>query len=175
MSTRKTANKSNKYIVDECFRPLEEFPFGKLPTLKQVLERCLYFKDYRKDSVQRDVSVELFNLWVNYNVYPISVIGIKTKLSSYIENFYKFVNYDKKKRGQKYETDAGGFIEEANQLFDVHQKDHKKLAEIEKKFLLKNLFFRYQISDRAGAAIASATLVDFGVITKDKMQHVIDK
>jgi hypothetical protein len=39
----------------------------------------------------------------------------------------------------------------------------------------KNLFFRYQISDRAGAAIASATLVDFGVITKDKMQHVIDK
>ncbi|KAL7646032.1 UNVERIFIED_CONTAM: hypothetical protein RMT77_002933 [Armadillidium vulgare] len=137
MSTRKTANKSNKYIVDECFRPLEEFPSGKLPTLKQVLERCLYFKDYRKDSVQSDVSVELFNLWVNYNVYPISAIGIKTKLSSYIEKFYKFVNYDKKKRGQKYETDAGGFIEEANQLFDVHQKDQKKLAEIEKKFLLK--------------------------------------
>ena len=77
--------------MDECFKPLEEFPFGKLPTLKQVLERCLYFKNYRKDSVQRDVSVELFNLWVNYNVYPIYVIGIKTKLSSYIENFYKFI------------------------------------------------------------------------------------
>ena len=134
MSTRKAANKSNKYILDECFKPLEEFPLGKLPTLKQVLERCLYFKDYRKDSVQREVSEELFNLWVNYNVYPISVIGIKTKLSSYIGKFYKFVNYDKKKRGQKYETDEAGFIEEANQLFDVLQKDHKKLAEIEKKF-----------------------------------------
>ena len=57
MSTRKTAN---KYIVDECFKPLQKFPFGKLPTLKQVLERYLYFKDYRKDSVLRDVSVELF-------------------------------------------------------------------------------------------------------------------
>ena len=114
MSTRKAANKSNKYILDECFKPLEEFPLGKLPTLKQVLERCLYFKDYRKDSVQREVSEELFNLWVNYNVYPISVIGIKTKLSSYIGKFYKFVNYDKKKRGQKYETDAAGFIEETS-------------------------------------------------------------
>ena len=39
-STRKTANKSNKYIVNKCFKPLEKFPFGKLPTLKQVLERC---------------------------------------------------------------------------------------------------------------------------------------
>ena len=83
--------------MNESFKPSEKFPFGKLPTLKQVLERCLYFKNYRKDSVQRDVSVELFNLWVNYNVYAISVIRIKTKLSSYIEIFYKFVNYDKKR------------------------------------------------------------------------------
>ena len=71
MATRKTANKSNKYIVDECFKPLEESPFGKLPTLKTIGK-----------TVQRDVSVELFNLWVNYNVYPISVIRIKTKFSS---------------------------------------------------------------------------------------------
>ena len=53
MSTRKTANKSNKYIVDERFKPLEKFPFGKLPTLNQMLERCLYFKDYRKDCSER--------------------------------------------------------------------------------------------------------------------------
>ena len=132
--------------MDECFKPLVKFPFGKLPTLKQVLERCLYFKDYRKDSVQRDVSVELFNLWVNYNVYPISVISIKTKLSSHIKRFFK-------KRIQKCETDAAGFIEEANQLLDVHQKDHKKLAEIEKKFLLKMtdedyMFYKVSITSK---------------------------
>ena len=92
MSTRKAAYESNKYILDECYKPLDKFPFGKLPTLKQVIETCLYFKDYRKGSVQREVSEELFNLWVNYNVYPISVIRIKTKLSSYTEKFYKFVN-----------------------------------------------------------------------------------
>ena len=52
---------------------------------------------------------------------------------------------------------------------------HKTLKYIYTKFLLKafflihttkNHFFRFQISDRAGAAIASATLVDFGVITR---------
>ncbi|KAB7501077.1 hypothetical protein Anas_11653 [Armadillidium nasatum] len=30
---------------------------------------------------------------------------------------------------------------------------------------------RYQISDRSGAAIASSVLVDFGFITRDKMQN----
>ena len=92
ISTRKAANESNKDILDESFKPLKEFLFEKLPTLKQVIETCLYFKDYRKGSVQREVNEELFNLWVNYNVYPISVIRIKTKLSSYTEKFYKFVN-----------------------------------------------------------------------------------
>ena len=41
--------------------------------------------------------------------------------------------------------------------------------------MLAEMCDRYQISDRAGAAIASATLVDLGVITQDKMQHFIDK
>ena len=56
MFTRISANKSNEYILDKCFIPLEEFPFEILPTSKQVLERCLYFKYYRKDGVQREVS-----------------------------------------------------------------------------------------------------------------------
>ena len=58
-----------------------------------------------------------------------------------------------KKRRQKCETDAAGFIEEANQLLDVHQKDHKKLAEIEKKFLLKMtdedyMFYKVSITSK---------------------------
>ena len=42
MFTRKSENKSNEYILDKCFIPLEEFPFETLPTSKHVLERqCL--------------------------------------------------------------------------------------------------------------------------------------
>ena len=34
---------------------------------------------------------------------------------------------------------------------------------------------RFQVSDRAGAAIASAVLVNYGVITADQRENVIDK
>ena len=34
---------------------------------------------------------------------------------------------------------------------------------------------RFQMSDRAGAAIASAVLVDYGVIIADQRENVIDK
>ena len=97
-----------------------------------MLERCLYFKDYRNDSVQRKVSEEVFDLWIKFNVCPISVLGIKNRLSTHIKDFYKLVYYDKKKKGPKFEIDAANFIEESNKLFDIYQKDQKKLAETEK-------------------------------------------
>ena len=34
---------------------------------------------------------------------------------------------------------------------------------------------RFQVSDSAGAAIASAVLVDYGVITADQRENVIEK
>ena len=34
---------------------------------------------------------------------------------------------------------------------------------------------RFQVSDRAGAAIASAVLVDYGIITADQRENAIDK
>ena len=34
---------------------------------------------------------------------------------------------------------------------------------------------RFHVSDRVGAAIASAVLVDYGIITADRRQNVIDK
>ena len=45
-SAIKVDERSNKYIFDECFKPLKEFSFGKPPTLKQVLESCFYFEDF---------------------------------------------------------------------------------------------------------------------------------
>src|SRR5215469_8862237 len=76
-NTRKSIN---KYIINECYKPSEEFPAGRLPTLKQVIERCLFFKDYKTSDVQGTVSKELFDLWLACNVYPVSVHAIKNKL-----------------------------------------------------------------------------------------------
>ena len=38
----------------------------------QVIERCLFFKDYKTSDVQGTVSKELFDLWLACNVYPVS-------------------------------------------------------------------------------------------------------
>ncbi|KAB7504140.1 hypothetical protein Anas_12113 [Armadillidium nasatum] len=289
-----TRNSVKKFLINECYKASEEFPPGRLPTLKQVLERCLFFKEYRTENVQREVSEELYNLWIKYNVYPISANAIKMRLNNHLKEFSRLLNYDKKKQGPKFKLDASKFIEDSKKLFDIFQKDHKILAAAERKYLLKMTeddhkfyeadpeiwiygpFFtgpkncqkgllketskklkvqrnskktdyleskpscsyqlypetdqestisesaseenihqsyvemlatssnngsdpdyiadglsdqqnrrelrtlaeacdRYQISDRAGAAIASSVLVDFGLITRDKMQNVIDK
>jgi hypothetical protein len=117
MTTRKS---KNKYLIEECYKPSEEFLPGRLPTLKQVIERCLYFEDYRKDSVLREVSEELFNLWVKCNVYPISSLAIQKRLNNHIKQFYRLVNYDKKKRGPTFKLDASKFTNTSNKLFDIY-------------------------------------------------------
>ena len=58
------------------FRKGLKFLFEKLPILKEVIGRCLTFKDGKTDGIIKAVSEELDNLWITYNVYPISVNGI---------------------------------------------------------------------------------------------------
>ena len=135
-----TRKSTNKYIINECYKPSEEFPAGRLPTLKQVIERCLFFKDYKTSDVQGTVSKELFELWVACNVYPVSVHAIKNKLNIQVKEFSRLLNYDKKKRNlAKYQTDAQKFIEDGSNLFDIFQTDPKLLAKTEKAYLLKML------------------------------------
>ncbi|KAL7629927.1 UNVERIFIED_CONTAM: hypothetical protein RMT77_019953 [Armadillidium vulgare] len=132
-----TRNSVKKFLINECYKASEEFPPGRLPTLKQVLERCLFFKEYRTENVQREVSEELYNLWIKYNVYPISANAIKMRLNNHLKEFSRLLNYDKKKQGPKFKLDASKFIEDSKKLFDIFQKDHKILAAAERKYLLK--------------------------------------
>ena len=46
-----TRKSTDRYIINECYKLSEEFSTGRLPTLKQVIERCLFFKDYETDDV----------------------------------------------------------------------------------------------------------------------------
>ena len=57
-----TGKSTDRYIINECYKPSEKFPAGRLPTLKHVIEKCLLFKDYKTDDVQRKVIKELFDL-----------------------------------------------------------------------------------------------------------------
>ena len=128
-----TRKSTNRCIINESYKPSQEFRAGRLPPLKQVIERRLFFKDYKKDDVQRLISKELFDLWIKCNVYPVTVNAIKHRLHNQVREFSRLLNYDKKKRKlAKYQADAQKFVGDGTKLFDIFQTDPKLLAETEK-------------------------------------------
>ena len=48
--TARTRNFPDKILGKEQFAPVEKFP-GKLPTLKELIGRCLTFKDCKTDEI----------------------------------------------------------------------------------------------------------------------------
>ena len=275
MPKHKTRQITDKVIGNEKFVPIDGFPVGKLPTLKNVIDRCLYYRNYLTDKTLTTVSEEVFKLWIKYNVYPISIAGIRKILRTEMTEFSRLYRYDKSKREQKYYSDVDKFLGKTKNLFDVFQKDKNLRSEMEKQYFLKmtkadyqyyenqgttrsgyctlepvpftstDIRFqsriiqvekakanhetennttggkrsyealsdnssatdedkatdfdefiaesdktpqnrmslptlamtceRFHVSDRVGAAIASAVLVDYGIITADRRQNVIDK
>ena len=111
--------------------------FGKLPNLKEVVGKCLTFKDYKTDGIKKVVLKELHNLWITYNVYPISVNGIHKQLKTMIMEFNKRVQYDKKKRSKNYKNDVDIFLKKNNTFFDIYQPDPEHFSDTEKKQMLK--------------------------------------
>ena len=87
---------------------------------------------------------ELFNRWIKYNAYPISIAGIRKRLRTEMTEFSRLYRYDKSKREQKYYSDVSRFLEKTNKLFDVFQKDQKLHSEMEKDYLLKMTKADYQ-------------------------------
>ena len=112
--------------------------------MKNVIIRCLYYKNYLNDKALTAVSEELFNRWIKHNVYPISITGIRKRLRIEMTEFSRLYRYDKSKREQKYYSDVSRFLEKTKKLFDVFQKDQKLRSEMEKDYLLKMTTADYQ-------------------------------
>ena len=107
--TARTRNATDKIFGKERFAPIQKFSLGKLPTLKETIDRCLTFKDYKTDGIIRAVSEELLNLWITYNAQPISVNSINKRLKTMVVEFNRLVRYDKRRRGKKYKKDVDIF------------------------------------------------------------------
>ena len=137
MPKHKTRQITDKVIGNEKFVPIDGFPLGKLPTLKNMIDRCLYYRNYLTDKTLTTVSEEVFKLWIKYNVYPISIAGIRKKLRTEMTEFSRLYRYDKSKREQKYYSDVDKFLGKTKNLFDVFQKDKNLRSEMEKQYFLK--------------------------------------
>ena len=135
--TARTRNTTDKIFGKERFAPIEKFSLGKLPTLKETIDRCLTFKNYKTDGIIRAVSEELLNLWITYNAHPTSVNGISKRLKTMIVEFNRLVRYDKKSRGKKYKKDVDIFFKTASTFFDFYQHDSMHFSNTEKKHMLE--------------------------------------
>ena len=140
----KIRKQRDKVIGNEKFVPIDGFFLGKLPTLKNVITKCLYYRNYLTDKTLTTVSEELFNRWINYNVYPISIAEIKKRLRIEMTEFSRLYRYDKSKPEKKYYSDVSRFLEKTKKLFNVFQKDQKLRLEIEKDHFLKMTKSDYQ-------------------------------
>ena len=83
----KTRKQCDKVIENETFAPIDEFFLGKLPTVKNVITRCLYYKNYLTDKILTAVSEGLFNRWIKHNVYSILIAGIRKRLRTEMTEF----------------------------------------------------------------------------------------
>ena len=79
--------------------------------MKNVIIRCLYYKNHLNDKTLTAISEELFNRWIKHNVYPISIAGIRKRLRIEMTEFNRLYRYDKSKREQKYYSDVSRFLE----------------------------------------------------------------
>ena len=119
------------------FGHLKKFPRGKLPTLKEVIGRCLFVGNFKSDATLVLVAKELQELWIECNVYPFSMQAIKKKIKQDIQEYSRLCKYDKKKRGAKYQNDLEVFLKKVSELVDIFQNDKKLLSETEKKYKLR--------------------------------------
>ena len=83
----KTRKQCDKVIGNEKFVPINGFFLGKLPTLKNVIIRCLYYRNYLTDKTLTTVCEGFFNRWIKYNVYPISIARIRKRLRTEMTEF----------------------------------------------------------------------------------------
>ena len=67
----KTRKQCDKVIGNEKFVPIDGFFLGKLPTSKNVITRCLYYRNYLANKTLTTVPKELFNRWIKHNIYQI--------------------------------------------------------------------------------------------------------
>ena len=112
------------------FEP-QRFPNGRLPTLHGVMNYYFYLKSVNKGSVENNVTLDLINHWVNYNVYTQSRKTIPQRLMVILKKYKYFREYPKNKKKVKYWNEYQKFIIACRNLFDIigSQERRKKKQE----------------------------------------------
>ena len=120
-------------------KPLLKFHSETLPTKSDVIGFVIHLV---QSNCKRRISYpDAYNVcaqalrqhWIDRNVYPESLVRVKRKVSSLLENFRKLKDRNVAKRGQKWRDDFLVHAKERTVLFDIFCEDKAEREVLEKQ------------------------------------------
>ena len=134
----------------------EKFEKEKLPSNKEVVGLVRkYSETLSFEKSIAEVSSTLYDHWISRNVYPITVPGIKKKLSKEIDEFRYITRTDTSKRGKKWKDRYENFSARRNKLFDIFCENKEQRKKMEDRYSIPMLkedfdFLESMRGDRKG-------------------------
>ena len=104
------------------FEPSPQLPNGKLPLLSQVISFVLHaLQDDtgHRDTVHRNVTLDLMNHWIFCNVYTQTYTTVKKKIEDYLKEYNALKNYPKVKRKATHWTRVQSFVADCRKMMDI--------------------------------------------------------
>ena len=100
-------------------------PNGRLPTLKSVIEYCYHLLSVDSYSVEYNVTFDLMNHRVKYNVYTLTRETVQSCLTTHLEKLKYLKNHQKGRKKATYWKHYYEFVLASKQLFDIIASDDK--------------------------------------------------
>ena len=159
------------------FGGCENFQLGVLLTKRQVME-IFYFRNFHTADAANDVANEIYYRWVWCNVYPLHHFTISkpnfassSACPSEMETVSAADNVFESESTctSSSQSSATSELAAGSSNIPVLSQNRKRWSN------LARMCERYQLSDRAAAAIANSVLIDVGIITEDDKTCVIDR
>ena len=120
-------------------KPLLKFHNETLPTKEDVIGFVIHF--VQSNCKRRTSYNDAYNVcaqtlrqhWMDRNIYPESLMRVKRKVSTLLENFRKLKDRIAAKRGQKWKEDFLLLANERSVLFDIFCEDKTEREALEKQ------------------------------------------
>ena len=122
------------YDIEEVFPIIKKWDEKKLPTYKEVigLVREKIDKGYPYDEAITGVSLCLHKHWIKCNIYPITYVSTKARLTKVINEFRTITRTHESKRGKLWRAKYHDLKNKATKLFDIFNENPKKRKKLEK-------------------------------------------
>ena len=118
------------------FQSINQFPDGVL-TKRDVLQRLLHEDNWHTKNAVQTVSNELFDIWIQSNVYPISLQAISQRIFKLANEFQKIQHYPTTKKGAAFEKRVNDLTKNIDELYNVFNKNEQQRKKLEKTYKLR--------------------------------------